>query len=115
MPAAATSRAPTGATRWRGGGLGGGEGCAAGAAPPPGTVPSAGVGPPPPPPSPPPPSHDLSFPFELAKRKRRSLYVPAARAEEKMTPTLEGEFARKRRMMAGLWDIVVGEGMLQPP
>jgi cellulose synthase/poly-beta-1,6-N-acetylglucosamine synthase-like glycosyltransferase len=58
-------------------------------------------------------SHDLSFPFELAKRKLRSLYVPAARAEEKMTPTLEGEFARKRRMMVGLWDIVVGEGMLR--
>jgi cellulose synthase/poly-beta-1,6-N-acetylglucosamine synthase-like glycosyltransferase len=59
-------------------------------------------------------SHDLSFPFELAKRGRRSLYVPAARAEEKMTPTLEGEFARKRRMMVGLWDIVVREGMLRP-
>jgi len=59
-------------------------------------------------------SHDLSFPFELAKRGRRSLYVPAARAEEKMVPTLEGEFARKRRMMVGLWDIVVGEGMLSP-
>jgi cellulose synthase/poly-beta-1,6-N-acetylglucosamine synthase-like glycosyltransferase len=59
-------------------------------------------------------SHDLSFPFELAKRKLRSLYVPAAQAEEKMTPTLEGEFARKRRMMVGLWDIVVREGMLRP-
>lgn len=31
-----------------------------------------------------------------------------------MVPTLEGEFARKRRMMVGLWDIVVGEGMLNP-
>jgi hypothetical protein len=31
-----------------------------------------------------------------------------------MVPTLEGEFARKRRMMVGLWDIVVGEGMLSP-
>ena len=31
-----------------------------------------------------------------------------------MVPTLEGEFARKRRMMVGLWDIVVGEGMLAP-
>jgi hypothetical protein len=31
-----------------------------------------------------------------------------------MVPTVEGEFARKRRMMAGLWDIVVGEGMLRP-
>ncbi len=59
-------------------------------------------------------SHDLSFPFELAKRGSRSLYVPWARAEEKMVPTLEGEFARKRRMMVGLWDIVVGEGMLTP-
>jgi len=59
-------------------------------------------------------SHDLSFPFELAKRKLRSLYVPAAQAEEKMTPTLGGEFARKRRMMVGLWDIVVREGMLRP-
>jgi cellulose synthase/poly-beta-1,6-N-acetylglucosamine synthase-like glycosyltransferase len=59
-------------------------------------------------------SHDLSFPFALAKRGLRSLYVPGARAEEKMVPTLEGEFARKRRMMVGLWDIVVGEGMLRP-
>jgi cellulose synthase/poly-beta-1,6-N-acetylglucosamine synthase-like glycosyltransferase len=59
-------------------------------------------------------SHDLSFPFALAKRGKRSLYVPAARAEEKMVPTMEGEFARKRRMMVGIWDIVAGEGMLRP-
>jgi cellulose synthase/poly-beta-1,6-N-acetylglucosamine synthase-like glycosyltransferase len=59
-------------------------------------------------------SHDLSFPFRLAKRGLRSLYAPEARAEEKMVPTIEGEFARKRRMMVGLWDIVVGEGMLIP-
>jgi len=59
-------------------------------------------------------SHDLSFPFALAKRGLRSLYLPWARATEKMVPTLEGEFARKRRMMVGLWDIVVGEGMLSP-
>jgi len=59
-------------------------------------------------------SHDLSLPFLLAKRHLRSLYVPAAHAEEKMVPTLEGEFARKRRMMRGLWDIVVGEGMISP-
>jgi cellulose synthase/poly-beta-1,6-N-acetylglucosamine synthase-like glycosyltransferase len=65
-------------------------------------------------PLPPSGSHDLSFPFRLAKRGLRSLYVPWARAEEKMVPTLEGEFARKRRMMVGLWDIVVGEGMLRP-
>ena len=59
-------------------------------------------------------SHDLSFPFLLAKRKLRSLYVPAARAEEKMVPTLAGELARKRRMMVGIWDIVVGERMISP-
>ena len=59
-------------------------------------------------------SHDLSFPFELAKRGVRSLFVPSAAAEERMVPTLEGEFARKRRMMVGLWDIVVREGMLSP-
>jgi cellulose synthase/poly-beta-1,6-N-acetylglucosamine synthase-like glycosyltransferase len=59
-------------------------------------------------------SHDLSFPFQLAKRGGRSLYTPAARAEEKMVPTMEGEFARKRRMMVGLWDILVGERMISP-
>jgi cellulose synthase/poly-beta-1,6-N-acetylglucosamine synthase-like glycosyltransferase len=65
-------------------------------------------------PLPPSGSHDLSFPFLLAKRGLRSLYVPWAGAEEKMVPTVEGEFARKRRMMVGVWDIVVGEGMLRP-
>ncbi len=59
-------------------------------------------------------SHDLSLPFLLAKHGRRSLYVPWAAAEEKMVPTLEGELARKRRMMVGIWDIVVREGMLRP-
>ncbi|HEX3608909.1 MAG TPA: glycosyltransferase [Solirubrobacterales bacterium] len=59
-------------------------------------------------------SHDLSLPFLLAKRGKRSLYVPEARAEEKMVPTMAGEFARKRRMMVGLWDIVVGERMISP-
>lgn len=59
-------------------------------------------------------SHDLSLPFLLAKRGQRALYVPWASATEKMVPTLEGEFARKRRMMVGIWDIVVGEGMLRP-
>jgi cellulose synthase/poly-beta-1,6-N-acetylglucosamine synthase-like glycosyltransferase len=59
-------------------------------------------------------SHDLSFPFAFAKRGLRSLYAPGARAEEKMVPSVEGEFARKRRMMVGIWDIVVGEGMLSP-
>ena len=37
-----------------------------------------------------------------------------ALAEERMVPTLEGELRRKRRMMVGLWDIVIGEGMVSP-
>ncbi len=65
-------------------------------------------------PLPPAGSHDLSFPFLFAKRGARSLYEPRAQASEKMVPTIEGEWARKRRMMVGLWDIVVGEGMLSP-
>ncbi len=56
-------------------------------------------------------SHDLNLPFGLAKRGYRSLYAPAAVAEEKLVPTLEGEFERKRRMMRGLWDIVVTDRM----
>jgi cellulose synthase/poly-beta-1,6-N-acetylglucosamine synthase-like glycosyltransferase len=56
-------------------------------------------------------SHDLSFPFALAKQGVYSLYRPKAEAEEKVVPSLEGELARKRRMMVGLWDIVFGEGM----
>ena len=59
-------------------------------------------------------SHDLSLPFELTKRGRRAVYAPAASATEKMVPTIEGEFARKRRMMRGLWDIVIRDGMLSP-
>jgi cellulose synthase/poly-beta-1,6-N-acetylglucosamine synthase-like glycosyltransferase len=59
-------------------------------------------------------SHDLSFPFLLSKRGWRAVYAPRAVAEEKMVATVEGEFARKRRMMRGLWDEVVGDGMLSP-
>lgn len=59
-------------------------------------------------------SHDLSFPFMLAKRGFLALYAPGAVSEEKMIPTTEGEFARKRRMMRGLFDEVVLDGMLSP-
>jgi cellulose synthase/poly-beta-1,6-N-acetylglucosamine synthase-like glycosyltransferase len=59
-------------------------------------------------------SHDLSFPFELTKRGWRAVYEPAALAEERMAPTVEGEFRRKRRMMWGLWDVMLGWGMLDP-
>ena len=58
--------------------------------------------------------HDLSFPFNLVKRGWRALYAPRARAEEKMVPSIEGEFARKRRMMSHAWPIVVRGGMLSP-
>jgi glycosyltransferase involved in cell wall biosynthesis len=58
--------------------------------------------------------HDLSFPFNMVKRGWRAVYVPEARASEKMVPSLEGEFARKRRMMGHTWPIVVRGGMLSP-
>jgi cellulose synthase/poly-beta-1,6-N-acetylglucosamine synthase-like glycosyltransferase len=58
--------------------------------------------------------HDLSFPFNLVKRGWRAVYQPAARAEEKMVPTVEGEFRRKRRMMSHTWPIVIEGGMLSP-
>jgi glycosyltransferase involved in cell wall biosynthesis len=58
--------------------------------------------------------HDLSFPFNVVKGGRLALYNPAAVSREKMVPTIEGEFARKRRMMAHTWPIVVRGGMLSP-
>ncbi|MGI9021453.1 MAG: glycosyltransferase [Solirubrobacterales bacterium] len=57
---------------------------------------------------------DISFPFELAKRGLRAVYEPAARAGEPMAPTIEGEFRRKRRMMAGAWNTIVNTSMLSP-
>jgi cellulose synthase/poly-beta-1,6-N-acetylglucosamine synthase-like glycosyltransferase len=57
---------------------------------------------------------DLSFPFELTKRGWRASCEPAALAEERMAPTVEGEFRRKRRMMWGLWDVMLKWGMLDP-
>jgi cellulose synthase/poly-beta-1,6-N-acetylglucosamine synthase-like glycosyltransferase len=57
---------------------------------------------------------DIGFPFELTKRGWRAVYEPAALAEERMAPTVEGEFRRKRRMMWGLWDVMLRWGMLDP-
>jgi cellulose synthase/poly-beta-1,6-N-acetylglucosamine synthase-like glycosyltransferase len=57
---------------------------------------------------------DIGFPFELTKRGWRAVYEPDAVAEEKMAPTVEGEFRRKRRMMWGLWDVMLKWGMLDP-
>jgi cellulose synthase/poly-beta-1,6-N-acetylglucosamine synthase-like glycosyltransferase len=58
--------------------------------------------------------HDLSLPFNTVKRGLRAVYVPSAKATEKMVPTLEGEFARKRRMMSHTWPILLRGGMLSP-
>jgi cellulose synthase/poly-beta-1,6-N-acetylglucosamine synthase-like glycosyltransferase len=58
--------------------------------------------------------HDLSFPFNMVKRGWRAVYAPDARATEKMVPTIEGEFRRKRRMMSHGWPIMLRGGMLSP-
>jgi cellulose synthase/poly-beta-1,6-N-acetylglucosamine synthase-like glycosyltransferase len=58
--------------------------------------------------------HDLSFPFAMTKGGWRVLYAPDALAEEKMAPTIGGEFARKRRMMNRTWGVVLRDGMLSP-
>jgi cellulose synthase/poly-beta-1,6-N-acetylglucosamine synthase-like glycosyltransferase len=58
--------------------------------------------------------HDLSLPFKMVKRGLRAVYVPSAKASEKMVPTIEGEFARKRRMMSHTWPILLRGGMLSP-
>ncbi len=58
--------------------------------------------------------HDLSFPFNFVKRGRRAVFAPGAAATERMVPTVEGEYARKRRMMSHAWPIVVRGGLLDP-
>ena len=58
--------------------------------------------------------HDLSFPFNFVKRGRKPVYEPRALATEKMVPSIEGEFARKRRMMSHGWLIVLRGGLLSP-
>jgi Glycosyltransferase like family 2 len=58
--------------------------------------------------------HDLALPFNLVKRGRRAVYVPQARATEKMVPTVEGEWERKRRMMSYAWPIVLQGGLADP-
>ncbi|MEA2123436.1 MAG: hypothetical protein QOI80_218 [Solirubrobacteraceae bacterium] len=58
--------------------------------------------------------HDLFLPYTLVKRGRRAVYVPEARATEKMVPTIEGEWARKRRMMNQAWRIVLRGGLADP-
>jgi cellulose synthase/poly-beta-1,6-N-acetylglucosamine synthase-like glycosyltransferase len=59
-------------------------------------------------------SHDLAFPFTMVKHGWRAVFSPAAIAMETTLPTIEGEFARKRRMMRRGWPIVLRGGMLSP-
>jgi cellulose synthase/poly-beta-1,6-N-acetylglucosamine synthase-like glycosyltransferase len=58
--------------------------------------------------------HDLSFPFNMVKRGWKPVYAPDARATEKMVPSIEGEFRRKRRMQSHMWPIVLTGGLLGP-
>jgi cellulose synthase/poly-beta-1,6-N-acetylglucosamine synthase-like glycosyltransferase len=58
--------------------------------------------------------HDLSFPYLMVKRGWRAVYAPEARATEKMVPSIEGEWRRKRRMMSHAWAIVLRGGLLSP-
>jgi cellulose synthase/poly-beta-1,6-N-acetylglucosamine synthase-like glycosyltransferase len=56
-------------------------------------------------------SHDLAFPFALVKRGWRCVDVADAHAIEKMVPTIEGEWRRKRRMMAHAWPAIATGGL----
>ncbi len=58
--------------------------------------------------------HDLSFPFNMVKRGWRAIYVTEAHAIEKMAPSIEGEFARKRRMARRTWPTVFRSGLMSP-
>jgi cellulose synthase/poly-beta-1,6-N-acetylglucosamine synthase-like glycosyltransferase len=58
--------------------------------------------------------HDLKLPFTLVRAGWRCVYAPRARATERMVPSIEGEAARKRRMMSHAWAIVLRGGLLDP-
>lgn len=58
--------------------------------------------------------HDLMFPFTLVRAGRRAVYAPDACAHEKMVPSVEGEWHRKRRMMGHAWAIILRGGLLDP-
>lgn len=62
--------------------------------------------------------HDLALPHQVVRAGLLALDVPEARASEAMVPSLEGEWRRKRRMMARMWGIVLRDpragGLLDP-
>jgi hypothetical protein len=57
--------------------------------------------------------HDLGFPHEMVKRRRRAVYEPAALAVEKQSRDLEDEYHRKVRMLRWSWQHVLAGRMLQ--
>lgn len=57
--------------------------------------------------------HDLTFPFTFVQSGWRAVDVEDARATERMVPSIEGESARKRRMMSHAWAIVLRGGLLR--
>jgi len=58
--------------------------------------------------------HDISFPFNMVKRGWRAVYATDACASERMAPSIDGEYARKRRMATSTWPTVILGGMLSP-
>jgi Glycosyltransferase like family 2 len=62
--------------------------------------------------------HDLALPHQVVRHGHLAVDVPSARASELMVPSLEGEWARKRRMMARAWVIIARDptagGLLDP-
>src|SRR5688500_3411389 len=58
--------------------------------------------------------HDLCPPCLMVRKGLRAVYEPAARAEERMAPTMAGEWERKRRMMNRTWGVLLHDRMLSP-
>ena len=59
--------------------------------------------------------HDLSLPVpDGQERLARGLRAARRGRREKMVPSIEGEWARKRRMMSHGWPIVIKGGLLDP-
>jgi cellulose synthase/poly-beta-1,6-N-acetylglucosamine synthase-like glycosyltransferase len=58
--------------------------------------------------------HDLCFPYLMVRGGLRAVYEPEARAEERLAPTMAGEWERKRRMMNRTWGVLLNDRMLSP-
>ena len=58
--------------------------------------------------------HDLCLPYLMVRKGLRAVYEPSAAAEERMAPTMSGEWQRKRRMMNRTWGVLLNDAMLSP-